>query len=93
MVIESRNNLVYLTTSCLVVPEITSNLPNFHIIIKNLNLPSNIQLADPTFHVPAQIDLLIGAGHFWDIIQPNQIICGPNLPKLQKNTFGWILLV
>lgn len=78
-------------TSCLIIPEVACTLPNFYIASNDLNLPKDIQLADPSFNIPDKIDILIGAGYFWDIIQNKQIILIPNLPKLQKTVFGWIV--
>lgn len=88
MIVESRYNRFQLNTSCLIVSEIAFALPNFHIDITRLNLPNRIQLADSIFHVPAKIDILIGTGHFWDIVQNNQIMCGHKLPKLQNTNYG-----
>jgi len=56
-----------------------------------LEVPSNIRLADPEFSVPREIDLLIGAEKFWDLICVGQIKLGRNKPTLQKSTLGWII--
>ncbi|KYM98837.1 hypothetical protein ALC62_10437, partial [Cyphomyrmex costatus] len=54
-------------------------------------IPQNIQLADPQFNVSSEIDLLIGADHFWHLLCVGQIKSSPIQPILQKTRFGWIL--
>ncbi|KAJ8982110.1 hypothetical protein NQ317_002337 [Molorchus minor] len=68
--IKSRCNKEFsLTISCLVLPQITGNLPSVHLRIDHWNLPTHVKLADPNFNVPKEIDLLIGARHFWELIK------------------------
>jgi len=51
------------TTSlqCVVLPCITQNLPAVKISRSELDIPSNIRLADPEYYIPKEVDLLIGA--------------------------------
>ncbi|XP_059054458.1 uncharacterized protein LOC131848558 [Achroia grisella] len=76
---------------CLVVPKITGVLPNALINTSKLNLPQNIQLADPNFFLPSDIDLLLGAEIFFEIMSSNQIKLGPNMPILQDTQLGWVV--
>lgn len=46
---------------CLIIPEITGQLPSLYIDRQGLQIPTNIKLADPFFHIPGNIDILIGA--------------------------------
>ena len=55
------------------------------------NLPCNICLADPRFHISSDIDLLIGADFFWNLICVGQIKFSNKYPTLQKTRLGWIL--
>ncbi|XP_074041972.1 uncharacterized protein [Leptinotarsa decemlineata] len=89
--IQSNTNDFSLNVSCLVVPQITGDLPNFKIDLGKLDIPQNIQLADPNFHIPNRIDILIGADHFWEIICVGKINLGFHGPILQKSRFGWIV--
>lgn len=77
--------------SCLVVSQITNELPSFRIDSKTLNIPQNIKLADPTFNIPNKIDLLLGADCFWQLLCIGQIKLSSNGPILQKTRFGWIV--
>ncbi|XP_028152827.2 uncharacterized protein LOC114346251 [Diabrotica virgifera virgifera] len=77
--------------SCLILPNITSNLPYIHINRSQLNVPTKLLLADQNFEKPGPVDLLIGADTFWDILSVGQIKLGPGLPIIQKTTLGWII--
>uniref|UniRef100_A0A2S2PG26 Uncharacterized protein n=1 Tax=Schizaphis graminum TaxID=13262 RepID=A0A2S2PG26_SCHGA len=49
---------------------IVSALPSQLLIRDNLQMPHNIQtqLADPNFHIPGPIDVLLGADIFYDVL-------------------------
>ncbi|KAI8432406.1 hypothetical protein MSG28_004803 [Choristoneura fumiferana] len=59
--------------------------------ITQLNLPNDIPFADPQFCQPADVDMLLGAEIFFDILCPERISLGPNMPVLQNTLFGWIV--
>lgn len=71
----------------LVVPRITTHLPNESLDIEAANIPNDIPLADPEFHKPKRIDLLIGVDLFWDLIchEPTRH------PHLCKTKLGYIV--
>lgn len=89
--IHSKTNDFQISLSCLVLPNITGNLPNFSFDKNILNLPPNIVLADPNFHKSTSIDLLVGAEVFWELVSIGQIKLGNGQPILQKTKLGWIL--
>ncbi|KAJ8724480.1 hypothetical protein PYW08_015954 [Mythimna loreyi] len=89
--LQSVHNEFKITCSCLVLKELTGRLPKAPIDIGLVKLPKDIQLADPTFHQPAAIDILIGADLFWDILGNKQISLGVNEPKLRSSQLGWIV--
>ncbi|KAF2888519.1 hypothetical protein ILUMI_17654, partial [Ignelater luminosus] len=78
----SMHNNFNLKLSCYVLPTITGCLPNVEVNISDWKLPNNISLADPKFNIPKQIDLLIGASHFWRIVRPGIIHLGKGMPVL-----------
>ncbi|XP_076246260.1 uncharacterized protein LOC143186468 [Calliopsis andreniformis] len=51
--------------SCLVIKNITEEMPNIPLNGYHIDVPTGITLADPNFQQPGRIDLLIGAGLFW----------------------------
>lgn len=89
--IQSCDNKFESNLSCLVIPEITTNLPNFKINKDLLKIPHNIRLADPAFNKPGPIQLLIGADLFWHVLSIGQINLNKNKLILQKTLFGWII--
>lgn len=78
-------------TSCLVIDKISGVMPGFHFNHSSFQIPAHIKLSDPSFHKPAEVDLLLGAPSFWILLCKGQIPLGPNLPILQKTRFGWIV--
>lgn len=75
---------------CLILPCITSSLPSTAIEVDAIRIPDNVQLADPTFYVPGEIDLLIGADVFWDLLNEGKMRLS-NGPYLQNTKLGWLI--
>ncbi|XP_045775405.1 uncharacterized protein LOC123874204 isoform X2 [Maniola jurtina] len=69
--IKSKHSSFNTTISCLVLPKLTGQLPKIAFDITRLNI-SNFQLADPTFNIPSDIDVILGAELFWCIIGTEQ---------------------
>ncbi|KAH9637392.1 hypothetical protein HF086_012005 [Spodoptera exigua] len=74
---------------CLVLPQITAQLPSLNVNI-NFNIPDNVTLADPNFYSPYEIQLLIGADLFWELLNEG-LIRLPTGPCLQNTKLGWII--
>ncbi|XP_055633775.1 uncharacterized protein LOC129774102 [Toxorhynchites rutilus septentrionalis] len=56
------------------------------------DIPNGIQLADPSFYKPSNIDVIIGAELFFDIFNPSErILLGNSLPWLINSKVGWIV--
>lgn len=89
--IKSMHNQFSTSVKCYVVPMITDNLPQTEIRLHDLCIPSDIELADPTFFHPSEIDLLLGADIFWDIMGSSRLKLGHNKPILQETNLGWIV--
>ncbi|XP_076384313.1 uncharacterized protein LOC143262423, partial [Megalopta genalis] len=84
--IRSRIKNYQRTLTFLVEPNIATAIPVDTIV------PRNIELADPTFHRPAPIDMLLGAGTALSILSVGQInLSQPDDPDLyvQKTMLGW----
>lgn len=90
LTIQSKFNDYSKSIKCFVLQRITSSLPTTNINADLLKLPVNINLADPTFHISSEIDLLIGAELFWEILEDNRIRLATG-PYLQNSKFGWLL--
>lgn len=89
--IESCHNSFKFNLSCLVIPTITQNIPGVTFDASKLNIPDKITLADPKFNIAAEIDLLIGNEHFWQLMCKGQIYIQRKGPVIQQTKLGWIL--
>ncbi|XP_023289526.1 uncharacterized protein LOC111674256 [Orussus abietinus] len=79
------------TITCLVMSKITEDMPNVSVNASDLQIPANIALTDPYFDHSRPVDLLIGAGLFWDLLCIGQIRIRTGLSVLQKTKLGWII--
>ncbi|XP_053961109.1 uncharacterized protein LOC128865111 [Anastrepha ludens] len=91
VVLKSRTSDFSTHITSVVVQTITDNQPGFSVSIADWNVPSNIQLAHPNFNIPQRIDLLIGAGLFFELLCVGQIQLAPGFPVLQKTLLGWVI--
>lgn len=71
--------------------EIADVIPQQAIDISRLPIPQNLPLADPSFYEPSQVDLLLGAGIFYNLICTGQLKLGLGSPVLQETQLGWIV--
>ncbi|XP_055542941.1 uncharacterized protein LOC129728522 [Wyeomyia smithii] len=76
---------------CLNTTKMTGVISSKNIDVANLNIPKGVQLADPTFFRPSNIDMLIGAAMFFDLIKADYITIGANLPVLRDSHLGWLV--
>lgn len=74
----------------MVVPKITGDQLTKKIDISD-SKPDNLILAGPAFNIPQKIDILIGAGHFFDIINTQQYKMNSSGPVYQDTKFGFIV--
>nr|XP_029709473.1 uncharacterized protein LOC109417556 [Aedes albopictus] len=74
----------------LVIDHPTTNLPTIHVKLSSWKLPK-VELADPQFHVPNKIDLVIGGEVYWDLHTGKKLSLGRGLPYLIETRFGWTL--
>ncbi|GJQ79105.1 hypothetical protein Trydic_g5360 [Trypoxylus dichotomus] len=87
----SNDETFTMTINCMVIPKITDKLPTKSFESSFLVLPKDLVLADPTFNISADIDILLGSHAFWFIMCSGQRILGKNMPILQNTRLGWIL--
>ncbi|XP_011685530.1 PREDICTED: uncharacterized protein LOC105448572 [Wasmannia auropunctata] len=87
----SRLNSYSVDIECIVTERVTDRLPAFTLDRKAFDIPRNLPLADPHFHKSSDIDVLLGAEVFWDLMCVGQVRSSPKHPTLQKTRLGWIL--
>ncbi|KAJ8959564.1 hypothetical protein NQ317_009215 [Molorchus minor] len=85
------NNSFKINAHCAVLSKITWPLPHSVVDRQKLEIPADLNLADPLFHQPSKIDMLIGADILFDIIAPGIIRLGKDLPTMQNTQLGWII--
>ncbi|XP_062704274.1 uncharacterized protein LOC115255965 [Aedes albopictus] len=86
--VKSRALLDSGSDNFLVVPKVTSNLPVTDVDHRSWPLPPGLQLADPSFHVPGEIDLIIGNEIFFDLIKQGRLKLD-NAAILTETELGW----
>lgn len=89
--VESRHSDFFTNIECLVVPEITGATPATTINVSTWPIDADLPMADPNFHIPADIDMLIGIFHFLQLLKTGRLQLNDNLPELQETHFGWVV--
>nr|XP_012135148.1 PREDICTED: uncharacterized protein LOC100874762 isoform X2 [Megachile rotundata]XP_012135760.1 PREDICTED: uncharacterized protein LOC100874762 isoform X3 [Megachile rotundata] len=89
--IQSRINQFQADVTFLILPQITDVLPSRTISKGELKIPKNLPLADPSFDRSAEIDGLIGAELFLQLLCVGQIKLRDNSITLQKTKLGWVI--
>ncbi|XP_063372656.1 uncharacterized protein LOC134660793 [Cydia amplana] len=89
--IHSLHNPYKLALSCFVLKELTGNIRERPVDVQSLQIPKHIRLADPDFNQPGEIEILIGADIFWDILGTKKLSLGPSMPTLRDSKFGWLI--
>ncbi|XP_053685891.1 uncharacterized protein LOC128735430 [Sabethes cyaneus] len=75
-----------------ILPKIAAQVAVISVDVNKWNLPSGIELADPTFFKGGSVDLVLGAEAFFDFFTTGRKIrLGNNLPSLVDSVFGWVV--
>lgn len=88
--IRSRCNDFRTTLECFVTSSVTGVIPSSNIDVTTWHIPPGLQLADPDFNTPQKIDMLIGNGLFFKILQSGQLKLSDHLPELRETLLGWV---
>ncbi|XP_055585286.1 uncharacterized protein LOC129738126 [Uranotaenia lowii] len=81
------------TVSCVVLDRITSELPLKPVNITGWPIPRSIVMADPQFHHPGKISMLLGNKIFSQLLEPGSINLSSDgsLPILLNTKLGWVV--
>ena len=72
--------------------EITENFPHLFFTKDLISIPVYIQLIDDRFNELHEIDMLLGAEVFWDLVLEGQIKTdGKRSHTLQNTKLGWVV--
>ncbi|XP_063545181.1 uncharacterized protein LOC134753270 [Cydia strobilella] len=77
---------------CYVLSRVTDVIPTNPINCNAFKIPSHIHLADPSFSEPSEVQMLLSAEIFWDVLCQNKISLGKNLPTLVETKLGWLVV-
>jgi hypothetical protein len=91
VVVKSRVGNFTTGVDCFVLPKITQATPAVSFDKPTIELPSDIILADPNFNVSQEINLLIGAGLYWQLLIGGPTQLHRNQPYFQETQLGWIV--
>ncbi|XP_055542601.1 uncharacterized protein LOC129728208 [Wyeomyia smithii] len=91
--ISSRCTDFRTSTSCMVLEKITKMLPCKPANIVDWPIPGSIHLADPLFHRPGEVEVLLGIELFFQLLEPGKITLSTDgtLPTLQNTKLGWVV--
>lgn len=90
MFFRARSSSYCKTISSLVTETITGPIPEHDVDIHGWEL-SDINLADPDFHLSRPVDMLLGVSVMFDILRNGNIKIGEQLPLIQNTVLGWIV--
>ena len=76
--------------TCLIIDSISGNLPQQDISIEHIVIPREIYLADPHFNISSEIDILLGAKLFWELLGTH-VIRFKNGLNLRQTHLGYIV--
>lgn len=92
-VIQPRySNEPVLSVQAWVLPAIIKDLPRNILPAGIKERFSNLALADPSFHITAPVDLLLGGDVYAAVMDGRKITVDKNLPVAFSSIFGWILM-
>ncbi|XP_035222985.1 uncharacterized protein LOC118195771 [Stegodyphus dumicola] len=90
-VILNRGNTYSRKLDFFVIPKITHLMPSRQIDVCNIEISQGVTLADPDFHKPGKIQLLLGSEIFFDLIRSGQIYVPNTNLVLQNSAFGYLV--
>ncbi|XP_065081193.1 uncharacterized protein LOC135703798 [Ochlerotatus camptorhynchus] len=76
---------------CLVTPKVTGTIPSANVRVDSWHITSGVLLADASFNRLREVEMLIGAEHFFNILKQGQIKLADHLPTLYETQFGWVV--
>ncbi|XP_035232906.1 uncharacterized protein LOC118204716 [Stegodyphus dumicola] len=74
-----------------VLDKLTAALPSQKINEKDFSHLKNVKLADPYFHIPDKIDIILGSDYLFSILLPGQITCSQSDLIAQNSIFGFLI--
>lgn len=94
LTVESRLKKFSTKLVCYMLPAVVENLPSCPSAAENWEIQTKYlaQLADPSFESSGPVNLLIGGGTFFELLEANRVRIGHGSLYLQDTKFGWVLV-
>jgi len=89
--LRSRHTDWHTTLNCAILSHITGITPSTKLDISTWKIPKDIKFADEQFDQSGDIDLLIGADLFYEMLRTARRTRPGNYPVLQETVLGWTL--
>lgn len=83
---------IHITSNFLTIPQITGAIPQETYLSSQFPHIQNLRLADPSYYKSCNVDLLLSAEIYAQIILPGLQKGQPNEPIAQNTLIGWILV-
>jgi hypothetical protein len=77
--------------NALVLPKVTGRLPTQRHDPSVWSHLKGLQLADPRYHIPANVDILLGADIFFNILLDGRKTASPDQPIGIRSSLGWLI--
>ncbi|XP_071576903.1 uncharacterized protein [Temnothorax nylanderi] len=90
--LHSTHSHAAVTVRAHILKTLTTILPTFESPQQDWPHLQHLKLADPEFLKPREIDLIIGADSYGQVIKPNLKKCTSDSPVAQLSIFGWLVL-
>ena len=76
-----------------VLPKVSTELPKEHLqSIKDMPHLKDLDLADPHFHEPRRVDIILDVDFTDRVILPQKIVGPPGTPSAWKTELGWVVV-
>jgi len=91
ILLNSRVNDIKCTLEMYLLPTIINNIPKKSFNTDNFNIPDYVrfQLADPFYNKTDDVDMILGAGMFFEIMKQEKHVISDYL-AFQDTLFGWV---
>nr|XP_031839043.1 uncharacterized protein LOC116429801 [Nomia melanderi] len=89
--IRSMKRVFQSQVAFVVLPSITGLLPTRQVPRESLNIPKHIELADPNFDQPNEVDALLGNTLYYELLLTEQIRLQDTPVILQNTHVGWLV--
>ncbi|XP_043464125.1 uncharacterized protein LOC122499716 [Leptopilina heterotoma] len=90
--LQSTHSDQSLLLNAFILSKLSSNLPSISLPSQSIPQFKNLQLADSKYFHSSKIDIIIGADHYGQLLQPGLIQGQDSSLTAQKTIFGWVIL-